>query len=284
MPLPTIVFDTSAVNRLAKDASHSEPLMVGLRHGFNVQVTGMVVSELISTPVSATRETLIACCQKLLSSGRCIWPPHEIIRLLVLAHAKNSALFNWQQLPVRATVYERAIIDRDFNDALCLEEWKVQQELEETFLNFWRALGSKLELVLADNPAMRPTSYAHAIEIASADGSVLWEVGKRLYSAVSGVSLSEADIKSFMDLCPPFRACCYALLGSWYDCSLKHPAPKRPAGRNDHMMAAYLPYCGRFVTRDKKQKTRLREVTVAARINCDVLYYDDFLASFEVVI
>jgi hypothetical protein len=37
------------------------------------------------------------------------------------------------------------------------------------------------------------------------------------------------------------------------------------------------------VTRDKKQKQRLREVAVEAQVDCDVLYYDDFVGSFEVV-
>jgi hypothetical protein len=48
------------------------------------------------------------------------------------------------------------------------------------------------------------------------------------------------------------------------------------------MMAAYLPYCERFVTRDKKQTTRLNEIAVEAQISCDVRYYDEFLDSFSI--
>src|ERR1700679_568129 len=131
MPRPTIVFDTSAVNSLVKDGSRAEPLLVALRCGFDVQVTGMVVSELLSTPFSSTREPLIACCQRLLASGRCVWPPHEILRLLISAYHGDPTRFDWTRVDVRARVYERAIIDRDFDDELCVQELKEQLEVEE---------------------------------------------------------------------------------------------------------------------------------------------------------
>ncbi len=281
MPLPKIVFDTSAVNRLVKDGSRAEPLMIALRCGFDVQVTGMVVSELLSTPFSATREPLIACCQRLLASGRCVWPPHEIIRLLILAHHSDPTRFNWTQVNVRARVYERAIIDRDFDDQLCVQELKEQLEVEEQYLDFWRALGLKIEPMLSADPRKRPKSYAQAVAIAKLEPSVLCGIGQELYAKVATTTPTEAETMTFMDGCPPFRAACYAILGSWYDCSLKHPPLKKPPGRNDHMMAVYLPYCGRFVTRDKKQTKRLQEVVVEAQLNCDVLYYDDFAVSFE---
>jgi hypothetical protein len=55
-----------------------------------------------------------------------------------------------------------------------------------------------------------------------------------------------------MDACPPFRAICYGLVGTWFDVSLAPQVFKKLAGRNDQMMAVYLPYCSRFV----KQETR----------------------------
>jgi hypothetical protein len=36
------------------------------------------------------------------------------------------------------------------------------------------------------------------------------------------------------------------------------------------------------VTADRKQETRLREIAVEAKLECEVLCYTDFLASFEV--
>ena len=210
-----------------------------------------------------------------------MWPPHEIVRLLVLAHHKDPTRFNWEQVDVRARVYERAIIDRDFDDELCAQELTEQLEAEEQYLGFWRALGLKLEPMVSADPKKRPKSYAQAVAIAKLAPNILCGIGQELYAKVATTTPTEADIMTFMDVCPPFRAACYSILGSWYDCSLKHPPPKKPPGRNDHMMAVYLPYCGRFVTRDKQQGQRLQEVAVEAQVSCDVLYYDDFAESFD---
>jgi hypothetical protein len=58
---------------------------------------------------------------------------------------------------------------------------------------------------------------------------------------------------------------------------------KKLAGRNDQMMSVYLPYCNRFVTRDKKQLERLRDIAWEERLDCQVLSYKNFWAGFEVV-
>jgi hypothetical protein len=253
MPSPTIAFDTSAINWMAKNGLCSESFIAALRSGFSVQLTGMVIG-----------------------------PPHEIIRLLILAHHSNPSRFDWQRVDIAAPEYARAIVERDFDDTLCLEEWKMQQHLEDELLNHWRQLGSKLEPLFVEKPSLRPKTFAKAVAIARMEPSILLAIGQGLYAKVTTVKLSDADIRMFMHICPPFRASCYAVLGSWYDCALKHPPPKKPAGRNDHMMAAYLPYCERFVTRDKKQTTRLNEIAVEAQISCDVRYYDEFLDSFSI--
>jgi hypothetical protein len=73
------------------------------------------------------------------------------------------------------------------------------------------------------------------------------------------------------------------LCGAWYDDSLRpldHGGP--PVGRNDLMMAVYLPYCGRFVTHDWAQEERLREISAEAQINCDVMSYEKFCTGFLV--
>jgi hypothetical protein len=166
-------------------------------------------------------------------------------------------------------------------DELCAQELKEQMEMEEQYLGFWRTLGLKLEPMLSADPRKRPKSYAQAVAIAKLAPNILSGIGQELYAKVATTTPTEAEIMTFMDVCPPFRAACYSILGSWYDCSLKHPPPKKPPGRNDHMMAVYLPYCGRFVTRDKQQRQRLQEVAVEAQVSCDVLYYDDFAESFD---
>jgi hypothetical protein len=89
MPPPTIIFDTSAVNRLAKEGARSEPLLIALRHGFDVWVTAMSLDEMLSTTDVTEREVLVSRAQRLFASGRGVWPPHEITSRLVSVHARG---------------------------------------------------------------------------------------------------------------------------------------------------------------------------------------------------
>jgi hypothetical protein len=283
MPLPRIVFDTSAVNTLAKDGALAEPQIAALKSGFDVLLTAMSVDEMIAAPVALTRETLFARCQRLLVSGRCVWPPHEIIARLVLAHANDPRRFNWRKVPVRARDYERAIVDRDFPEELCAEQRRAQLQVEQEYTEYWERLRPKLAPILDRDPGSRPKSYRQAVEIArSAKPNLIAGIGKGLYSHATGINLADAEIEIFLEACPPVRAACYGLCGSWYDVSLAPAVFKKLAGRNDQMMAAYLPYCDQFVTEDKKQLERLHEISVEAKLGCVVSSYSAFWTGFMV--
>jgi tetratricopeptide (TPR) repeat protein len=199
----------------------------------------------------------------------------------------DPSRFDWQQVDIRARPYERAIIDRFFSNELSLECRVQQRELEEQFLEAWKRPRPEIDKLLAADPTKRPTSFGQTAETARVHGGVLWLFGQKLYDRVTGKLPTEDEIKAFMDVCPPFRAACYTLCGAWYDGSLTIPIVKRPVGRNDHMMAVYLPYCGRFVTRDKKQKARLQEIavhtdTLLSEYNIgDILYQEGNLPGAE---
>lgn len=281
---PRIAFDTSALNAIAKARAFSEHHIKALQCGFDVWLTAMSVDELVATTDADAREMLIACCQRLLASGRCVWPPHEIISLLVSAHARNSGSFDWRQIDIRARIYERAIIDRNFTDELCVQQLNHQRQAEREFMKYWEVLRPTLDGVLAKNPAARPTTYRQAVEIAqSAKPKLLWGIGRELYHRASGKAPCDAAIATFLDVCPPFRAVCYGLFGSWYDVALAPVVYRKLAGRNDQMMSVYLPYCSRFVTQDRKQLERLRDIAAEAKLECEVLSCKDFSAGFEVV-
>jgi hypothetical protein len=47
-------------------------------------------------------------------------------------------------------------------------------------------------------------------------------------------------------------------------------------------MATYLPYCDQFVTEDKKQLERLREISGEAKLGCVVSSYSAFWAGLLV--
>jgi hypothetical protein len=277
--------DTSALNALAKDGVSSVPYIKALLSGYEVLLTAMSVDELISTEDAVVREELIASSQRLLGSGVCVWPPHEILTLHVAAHDANPSGYNWESIDIRAQGYERAIIDRDFTDALCVQQLQEQQATEQQFMGIWDGVRSKLDPLFVEGSTKRPKNYREAVNIArSGTPNLLWKVGQGLYKHITQKDLTDAEIDAFLTACPPFRAACYGLLGSWYDVSLASAVFKKLAGRNDQMMSIYLPYCTRFVTRDKKQLERLSDVALEAQIACDVTYYDDFIAGFSVTL
>lgn len=274
---PKIIFDTSAINALRNAGAAAEPLLRGLTCGFEVIVTGMCVEELIATPTATDREELLRRLDWLLRSAQCIWPPHEIIRRLISSHCSNSSEFDWKKVGVRARAYENAILRRDLDDTLCANQRNHHFDAEKDFEKLWRPLRPKLDMILAKEPSKRPKNYRKAVAIVEIEGGFLWGLGQRLYKYISKKEPTESDIKSFMDVCPPFRAACYGLIMAWYNWSLRDlRAQKSTAGRNDLMMAAYLPYCDLFISNDRSQRENLREIASEAKVECAILSFDEF--------
>jgi hypothetical protein len=289
MSLPVVIFDTSALNKLIKGGQSSEPHLAALNCGFDVWLTAMNVEEIIATPVAETREKLVAGLQRLLISGRCVWPPHWILTLLCSAHTANPNTFDWRRSNIEGKEYERAIINRDFEEELCQRQLVEQRSLEHGFMEFWKQLRAKLDPLWENDPKKRkrPTKYSQAAKIArTANPNLLLGIGAELYQrgAKTATVPSDADLETFMKACPPFEAICYGMLGSWFDVSLARQVFRELPGRNDQMMAVYLPYCSRFVSDDWRQEERLREIATEAKLDCEVLSYADFLASFEVMV
>lgn len=269
--LSAIIFDTSGINGLEDAGEASGLIMRGLFSGFDVILTASSAEEIMATGTPARREALLSRLDWLLTSAKCIWPAQEVIRLLISTHKNTPVGFDWRKVDVRARVYENAISRRAVDDALCAEQRHHQFRLEKKFKKMWTGLRKGLDAILANDPSKRPTSYQDAVAIAERDGGVLWTFAKWLYKPIAKTEPTEEEIKSFVEVCPPFRAACYGLVMAWYNWSLRVQDGTATAGRNDLMMAAYLPYCGRFVTNDWAQTHDLYEVAIAACIECEVL-------------
>jgi hypothetical protein len=72
------------------------------------------------------------------------------------------------------------------------------------------------------------------------------------------------------------------MMMAWYNFALKlqQPDAPNPPGRNDLLMAVYLPYCSRFVAKDWPQERDLRQIATQAEIASDVLSYKEFSGGF----
>ena len=258
--------------------------MRALECGYEVILTAMSADEIVSNKSAARRDALLSRLGRFLYTAKCLWPPHEIVRLLVSAHTANPGGFDWTRVDVRARPYEDAIARRDFDDPLCVQQRKEQFTVQDQFEKVWKVPRPKLDEILKKDPSKRPTTYQQAVEIATVHGRLLWHFGAGLYERVAGKEPTDDEIKAFMDACPPFRATCYGLVMAWYNGSLRTPDGTPTAKRNDLMMAAYLPYCDRFVTADWAQRKELTEIALEAKIGCEVLSFEDFDRSFALVV
>jgi hypothetical protein len=275
--LKKIVFDTSALNELARGGKESDALFAALGCGFDVWLPGIAIGELVATQEDDVRERLLACSQRLLRSGRCVYPQGEVLRRL----GRNGIEFDWRKVDIRAQDYELGIINRDVPRQLPKEELREQQALNQEYMGVWRDLRSKLAPAFEN--ANRPTSYREAVQIArSGSPSLIVGIGQQLYEKAVETRPSEVETETFLAACPPFRAVCYACCGSWYDLALspRVAAERRLPGRNDHFMAIYLPYCDLFITCDRKQRERLADIAVEAGLDCEVTLYEQFCDGF----
>jgi hypothetical protein len=143
----------------------------------------------------------------------------------------------------------------------------------------------ELEEVFKRHGEAPPPTFRKAIARLQSGGSLIWNMGKLLYDRAAETDASEATIKQFMDVCPPFRALIYAMLMSWYELAVRDDKGENfEAGRNYMFMAVHLPYCDKFVTAEKyrEQEKCLREVAFVAGLETEILSYDDFCDSFLV--
>lgn len=91
---PRIIFDTSGINKLEDGGSASEPLMRALECGYEVVLTAMSADEIISNKSVVRRNALLSRLGRFLPRAQCLWPPHEIVRMLVSAYTAGPGRFD----------------------------------------------------------------------------------------------------------------------------------------------------------------------------------------------
>src|SRR5437016_510393 len=115
---PVIIFDTSAVNKLAADQEF-QVLFGGIKAAYFVRISETNVAEVVATTDPAERKRLLEKFRVLTTEGECILPYNLIIDQGVTHFHNNPASFNWDQWNVRSPVIEHEIVrQRVINDKL----------------------------------------------------------------------------------------------------------------------------------------------------------------------
>jgi hypothetical protein len=281
---PLLALDNSVVNRLGKDAD-PEPFMAAILTGYSVRLPEMSFEEALATREPSTRNKLIGICRRLLNVGYCILPAHWLFDLHIKTFHSDPANYDWRKVNARAATIEAEIQRGDYPQ----DQVFVEQQASEL-----RRLQEEFEGAFSESPsANRPNSFHEWLRRSQAEGGSFWNTARGLYEHAFGKhsavdpnaalidSPDEATLRSFLAACPPVRAMVYAFELTHYDRSLRlKNRPAYKAGRNDQMMAVYLPYCDQFLTDDGPQEKCLLEVASCADIPVQVRSYDDFCSSF----
>lgn len=299
-----IIFDTSGINRLAKD-SDSEPLIAALGCGYNVGLTAMSVDELLAPRNVEYRKRFVHCCLQISQEVVCLMQAGLLIQTMIANYSRNPDAFNWTLVNVRLKFYEDALIHGEeiFTDEeLSAEQRKFAEERSATFEDWFTKLRPKLQKIYED-AGEKPHAYTEVLRLSQDEGGIIWGFAKELYRGAQEWNIApdgpvpnrneseripapdDEIVKRFVNACPPFRAVVIAFMLTWYDRCLRenHAVPKFKAGCVDQYMAVYLPYCHQFITNDQDQQKCLQEVASICGLNTQVSLYDNFYKGFMVL-
>lgn len=273
---PTLTFDTSGINRLAEDHERLV-LRAAIRVGFRFRLTGDAAGELIATPDAAVRKALLDLCRSLLSVGDCLLPHDELLSRVARAHA-GGVSFDWAAVPVRCRVYEDEVARQELiDDAIAEEQRQFAGEVGNGFAEIYERARPHFQKIFRKY-ATSPPTLPGLVDALQRPGGAFWTMAVELYLKATGVALSEARARDFVEGCPPFRALLMALCVAQHQRSIQNPR-RKSVGAHDLYMSVYLPYCDQFITADTRQRAALAEVSELAKLSVRVRSYTEFRAA-----
>jgi hypothetical protein len=282
--MPTIIFDTSGLNELLDDRE-SQPIVKGLGVGFRVRLTETNVTEIGATTNPARREKLLTLCQHLAFSGECIKPYHWIVEEVTRKHAAHPSGFDWQGINLQFPELQEELARREFlgKDEMAAEIQTDCEARSDEFESVYQGARLAFDRIFEEPGAERPP-ISKLIEGLKKDGGALWRIATGIYKRATGKELSELEIRAFVDACPPFHALLLSLCVAQFQRCIRDVRTENmyKAGRLDLFMATYLPYCDRFVTRDRGQYNSLSVIAAEAAIPSEVQTYAKFRQSWLV--
>lgn len=276
-----LTFDTSAINRLVDDPD-CDTLVADPRRGFHVRLSFTSVSEVIATENRERRQTLVGICRRLLESGDCVDPQHEILRKMV-ARFEAYPSFDWRDVYVRFPQAEIEIARRgDFSDDDAAQEREHARAKNKAFVGVYDDAKPAFDRLFAAGTEKVPGSVSELVTRLQLPGGAFWTLATNFYARVATKPVDEATIRTFVARCDPFRALMIALVAAQYDRCVRppHVGPSLRSGRNDTFISVCLPYCHQFVTDDLGQLACYREVVSVANLDVTVRSYEEFHSGF----
>jgi hypothetical protein len=280
---PVIILDTSVINRLAED-KNADPIISGLKSVYAVRLTATNLDEICATPNGNGRAHLLDVCKGLRTGEdtQVLQPFGEIVKALIAEFERNPA-YDWRAVRVSLPEYERMLAMGDLiSDELSRTQRVFAERQGAQFEEMFSTARPHFEDLFRSGTEMRPSSPADLVSRLRVRGGAFWSFGMELYRREGEPRPVEDKVRKFVDSCPPFHALLLAFcVAQYHRCVQQAQKAKKPAGGNDLLMAVYLPYCEEFVSDDRDQQTRLREIVSLAKLPVKVRWYREFRDSLS---
>ena len=270
-----LIFDTSAINKLAADLDR-DAIIQTLPLLYLVGITETLISEIIATKNLDDRMELLDVLKRLLSCGKCIAPFNSIIEEQAKAYQRDASGYDWRLLNLHVPMADQEIARQEFLHELSEQTREEMKQWDRQFQTIFRDAKVAFQNLFLAQEAW--PSVHEVTERLLGDGGAYLEIGAGLFERATNVRPPTAETKAFIDRCPPFRALLVALCYSQYDrCIRDEKMPSLgKAGRNDMFSAVYLSYCKVFVTNDSGHCKAMKVVAELAGLDTTVLIYDEF--------
>jgi len=277
--MPTIIFDTSGLNELARDPE-SGVLLAGIRSGFRVRLTETNVNEISATRNAERRELLLRLCQRLVNAGDCIRSSQWILNAMSSRHSADPEGFDWRQVGVGFQALEEEISRRRFlgNDGVADELRTDNKTTHKEFKALLKAARAEVAPLTWDGAS----TATEVLDLLTVDNSPLWRLAEDIYRY--GAGNVAADIRGFVGCCPPVEATLFAVCVGLYQWGARRKKQQSVygAGALDLLMAAYLPYCDWFITADSGQYAALHLLRERAGLRTEITKYSAWKESILV--
>jgi hypothetical protein len=251
------ILDTSAWNALFDDPDRD--LLIGATLSRTILPTCIAITEVAVIEDAVRRVDILRLMKTLARDNRPIASPNQLIIMAcegysrradtITVNAGNDAEGAWIALSDPTQVDEAS-------QRLALE---FNRERENVMRSFAEGMRPELQSIFAAG-TQRPRSIGSLIRHYSRNDDFLYDVINPIYARATGASLPRAELwpllNSLYEL-PMF------LMG--YACAIYQRAVQQEGyghkwnpGHLDLWSATYLPICGVFVTRDKRQRRALK--------------------------
>src|SRR5262249_17381100 len=156
----------------------------------------------VADPEEARRNNRLDVLKRLLACGKCVMPFHWIIEAHAKGYQENSIDYDWHKLNVRFLEAEYEIARQEFLHSVSAETFAHNRQAEKDFSGLFTSARPHFQKIFEDGRE-RP-SLEDVAKVLVAEGGAHFEIAADLYERAVGKRPTNAEIKDFVERCPPF--------------------------------------------------------------------------------